>query len=213
MRRVSYPSTIVWDMQCLLCAAPLLQFLTKSIEDRRCELSKPVALCVPMENAQVEAAYHVGRRQVVVNSLVVSTQQDAIRLLLHELTHAFDACRVYLDPTDCRHAACTEVSNAAAATRAHTKRTAGVGWDVVAGLQAGARTFIRAALPNDTSKSPPCTADSRIEPEHGVQLATRVVWHQQDTAPRPASTAKGMRSASCHCVNPGGARLFGKGLC
>jgi hypothetical protein len=93
----------------LSLAAPLLQFLTKSIEDRKCELSKPVALCIPMPDAKVEAAYHVGRRQVVVNSLVVSTQQDAIRLLLHELTHAYDACRVYLDPSDCRHAACTEV--------------------------------------------------------------------------------------------------------
>lgn len=47
--------------------------------------------------------------QVFLNSLLVDSQQKATQTLVHELVHAYDLCRVYFDPTSCRHAACTEV--------------------------------------------------------------------------------------------------------
>jgi mitochondrial inner membrane protease ATP23 len=89
-----------------------LEFLRRSIKEKNCSLQDPLVVCVPMEGAPVEAAFHVKKRQVVMNSLTVHNQQDATRLLIHELTHAFDMCRVYMDPSDCRHAACTEVRSA-----------------------------------------------------------------------------------------------------
>ncbi|CAN0471175.1 unnamed protein product, partial [Ectocarpus sp. 12 AP-2014] len=33
--------------------------------------------------------------------------------MAHELIHAYDQCRVKLDPTNCLHVACTEVHDAA----------------------------------------------------------------------------------------------------
>ncbi len=47
--------------------------------------------------------------QVFLNSLAISDQKSATRTLVHELVHAYDHSRVYLDYGDCRHLACTEV--------------------------------------------------------------------------------------------------------
>ena len=88
--------------------------MVKAIKGRNCELADPLVVCAPIPKAPIEGGYNHDRRQVLVNSLVIKSQSDALTLLLHELTHAYDACRVYVDPGNCRHSACSEVSSSAA---------------------------------------------------------------------------------------------------
>lgn len=38
------------------------------------------------------------------------TQTMVDHTMAHELVHAYDQCRIKLDPTNCLHVACTEVS-------------------------------------------------------------------------------------------------------
>lgn len=89
--------------------------MIKAIKGRNCELADPLVVCAPIPKAPIEGGYNHERRQVLVNSLVIKSQSDALTLLLHELTHAYDACRVYVDPGNCRHSACSEVRDAAIA--------------------------------------------------------------------------------------------------
>lgn len=86
--------------------------MIKAIKGRNCELADPLVVCAPIPKAPIEGGYNHDRRQVLVNSLVIKSQSDALTLLLHELTHAYDSCRVYIDPGNCRHSACSEVSPA-----------------------------------------------------------------------------------------------------
>ncbi|KAA0150468.1 hypothetical protein FNF29_05271 [Cafeteria roenbergensis] len=92
-----------------MASSPLLQFMVKAIKGRNCELADPLVVCAPIPKAPIEGGYNHDRRQVLVNSLVIKSQSDALTLLLHELTHAYDACRVYVDPGNCRHSACSEI--------------------------------------------------------------------------------------------------------
>ena len=62
--------------------------------------------------APIVGGYDPERRVVVMNPAVPSaamTQSEWTRTVTHELIHAFDHCRVAMDPSDCRHLACTEV--------------------------------------------------------------------------------------------------------
>jgi mitochondrial inner membrane protease ATP23 len=94
-------------------AAPRLQSLLRKIDAKGCRLASPPVVCEDIfGGAPLLGAYDSDRKLIIMNPALGEkwmTQSEWTRTITHELIHAFDNCRVDLDPTNCRHIACTEV--------------------------------------------------------------------------------------------------------
>ena len=69
--------------------------------------------CEPCDNAGVVGRFDsAGRRLQLCSDNIEKFKLSSAhveRTIMHELVHAYDWCRVELDPGDCDHVACTEV--------------------------------------------------------------------------------------------------------
>jgi inner membrane protease ATP23 len=92
-----------------VCAAPMVHFMLRAMDERGCKLPATFVACVPEPAVPILGAYAPDDGRVYLNSVHVKDQKTVTRTLLHELVHAFDQCRTYFDPNNCRHVACTEV--------------------------------------------------------------------------------------------------------
>lgn len=105
-----YPSLCA---ACPPCAAPRIQSLLRRIDAKGCTLAADPVVCEDIfGGAPSIAAYDTSRRLVVLNPSVPSAymnQKEWTRAITHELIHAYDHCRVVLDPTSCKQNACTEI--------------------------------------------------------------------------------------------------------
>jgi hypothetical protein len=94
-------------------AAPRVHTLLKKINASGCALASDPIVCEDaFGGAPVAGAFDSDKRAVVMNPAVPEsflTQDEWTRAVTHELVHAFDACRVKLEPQNCSHIACTEV--------------------------------------------------------------------------------------------------------
>ncbi|KAG5188087.1 peptidase M76, partial [Tribonema minus] len=82
----------------------------ESIECRRCDESMTGGFTL---NAEAGASQQGGKPQptiILCEEVQIMRQQRVVdSTLAHELVHAFDACRVKADFTNCLHHACTEI--------------------------------------------------------------------------------------------------------
>jgi inner membrane protease ATP23 len=87
----------------------MINFLLRAMDERGCRLPATFVACVPDADLPVLGGFDMDSGRVLLNSAQVRDQKTATRTILHELIHAYDACRVHLDADSCRHLACTEV--------------------------------------------------------------------------------------------------------
>jgi inner membrane protease ATP23 len=98
----------------MACApAPRVHALLKKIEGRGCRLAAEPIVCEDIfGGSPAVGAFDAERRAVVMNHAVPDAfmnQAEWTRTIAHELVHAYDYCRVELDPGNCRQLACTEI--------------------------------------------------------------------------------------------------------
>ena len=69
--------------------------------------------CEPCFDAAVVGRFDASGRRLLLCSDNIEkyklSDAHVLRTVLHELIHAYDMCRVQLDPLDCSHIACTEI--------------------------------------------------------------------------------------------------------
>ncbi len=88
----------------------MVRFLRDSIEKKGCPIdASNFVKCVPAPDAEVLGGFDVATKKIFINSVTATDQKTVTRTVLHEMIHAYDHCRVYLDYGDCRQLACTEV--------------------------------------------------------------------------------------------------------
>jgi len=77
----------------------------------RCEIcTAPVLGAFTLSEDQKEAYVSMCSNTIAPSNRVTrKARKNAVRVLTHELVHAFDYCRFNFDPSDCRHIACTEI--------------------------------------------------------------------------------------------------------
>jgi inner membrane protease ATP23 len=117
-------------LQRAIHANPTVQFMLKALRDAGCPvLLKPTAdptetdadtrhsVTKPLPNTRIfcrhcEAAVGGGFQDdgtVILCANHIRSQAMASTTLVHELIHAFDQCRAYLDWSNCIHHACSEI--------------------------------------------------------------------------------------------------------
>jgi len=94
-------------------AAPRVSAMLRKLEARGCQMSVEPVVCDDIfEGVAAIGAYDSARKAVVMNPAVPErylTQHQWSRGITHELVHAYDDCRVDLEPGNVRHMACTEI--------------------------------------------------------------------------------------------------------
>jgi hypothetical protein len=101
-------------------SAPLIKFMIDAIEKKGCAVADDFIVCAPCGRFPGGSLFssEPGREQIVVCE--EACDQDSVnRSVAHELVHAFDYCRAYLDFSDCRQHACTEIRAANLSTDCH----------------------------------------------------------------------------------------------
>eukprot|EP00455_Lapot_gusevi_P057725 TRINITY_DN9910_c0_g1_i1.p1 TRINITY_DN9910_c0_g1~~TRINITY_DN9910_c0_g1_i1.p1 ORF type:complete len:211 (-),score=26.29 TRINITY_DN9910_c0_g1_i1:67-639(-) len=91
---------------------PAIQILMKNMNERGCGMNLKNFICKPCESTTIQGGYQLkpdGQAQVVLCSNHLRDNQRTRDTLVHELVHAFDACRAEIDLTNCVHHACTEI--------------------------------------------------------------------------------------------------------
>eukprot|EP00013_Stygamoeba_regulata_P012147 CAMPEP_0177677046 /NCGR_PEP_ID=MMETSP0447-20121125/28159_1 /TAXON_ID=0 /ORGANISM="Stygamoeba regulata, Strain BSH-02190019" /LENGTH=159 /DNA_ID=CAMNT_0019185741 /DNA_START=180 /DNA_END=659 /DNA_ORIENTATION=+ len=58
---------------------------------------------------QIQGYYEAGKGVTVCQNRMQGSKEALMTTVRHELTHAYDACRVDLNPDSCAHHACTEI--------------------------------------------------------------------------------------------------------
>lgn len=93
----------------------MIKHLMRAIKERGCTVPSDFLMCAPCAGGKARPAiaggfvHEKGQEKVVICEEVAS-RKLARRTLVHELIHAYDACRAHLDFDNIYHVACTEVS-------------------------------------------------------------------------------------------------------
>jgi mitochondrial inner membrane protease ATP23 len=87
---------------------PIVKFLLKALEKQGCPFRREHIICEPC-SIRMGGEFDP-KRGVILCENQISIQKQFNDALSHELIHAFDHCRAFVEWQDCRHHACAEVS-------------------------------------------------------------------------------------------------------
>ena len=169
-----------------LRSSPRVSMLLSKLAAQGCPTRAESIVCEDVFGAApVGGAFDSVSSQIIMNPRVPPAhmnQSDWTRAITHELVHAFDACRVSLEPDSCAHLACTEIraSNLsgecdfmAEVGRAPLQLVAG-------GLGAAQQRCVRRRAEVSVAGFPPCSRE-----KGDAERAVASVWQlcYKDTAP------------------------------
>jgi inner membrane protease ATP23 len=169
-----------------LRSSPRISVLLGKLSALGCATTADSIVCEDVfGSARVGGAFDSSTSQIIMNPRVPASlagQADWTRAITHELVHAYDACRVQLEPDNCAHLACTEIraSNlsgecdfGAEAGRAPLQLAAG-------GLGGAQQRCVRRRAELSVSGFPPCSR----EPDDAAKTVA-AAWPlcYRDTAP------------------------------
>ena len=114
---VDLHSACLQNVEAILTGIDTVKYLVDAMSDLGRQFTRENVKCVqPVEGkATAEAGYMwrdtsmANRGDIVLDETKLRTPKDVERSLRHELIHAFDDVRGYVDPTNCYHQACSEI--------------------------------------------------------------------------------------------------------
>lgn len=138
--------------------------------DRGCDVARSFFICEQCPAGMLVGGYWSSGRGVVVCENVERSTAQVGRTLRHELVHAFDWCRVEMNPSNCLHTACTEIraANLSGDCSYAMELIRGRGWSITKHKPECVRRIAITSL----QTHPACAANA----ERAVEMAFQHCW-------------------------------------